>query len=434
MDEMINILYENWVALVSIIVLLALSGFFSGSETALTAASPALMHEKEKDNDRKASLVNKLFDKQEQLIGAILLGNNLVNILATAISTSLLTALFGQAGVAYATLVMTLLVLIFSEILPKTYAIRNPNKMALFVSPTMTVLVKLFSPIVRALQWIVQKTLRLFGAGDSGEIKGGGIEELRGAIDMQHDKEIKQERKMLKSVLDLADVDVYDVMVHRKNLFSIDASKPVDEIVEEVLSAPYSRIPIWRERPENIIGIIRAKRLFKALQDYNGDIEDFDIETVSAKPWFILETTNLMQQLQSFKSKREHFALVVDEYGALQGVVTLEDVLEEIVGDINDETDLASIDITGVRPMGDGAYLVDGIVTIRDLNRRFDWNLPDEEAATIAGLLIHETERIPEEKQKYVFHDFEFTIVERKKNQITSIKIKPLFAKEKKGE
>ncbi len=417
-----------WISISIVAFLLILSGLFSGSETALTKASRALMHEKERENDNKAKAVNWLLARQEKLIGTILLGNNLVNILATSISTKLMLDMFGAEGVAYATLVMTFLILVFSEIMPKTYAIRHANKVSLFVSYPIKFLVRLFYPIVSFMQAIVSATLTIFRLNKKTKETNEEIKaELRGAISLQDSQGIKQEKAMLKSVLELTDVQVYDVMKHRRNVFSINAEKPVEEIINLVLNSPYSRIPIWKDRPENIIGIIRSKTLLKAVKDNEKDLSSIKIETIASKPWFILETTNLMKQLQAFKKHREHFAVVVDEYGALQGIVTLEDVLEEIVGDINDETDMPSLDETdGIRIRNDGSYVVDGRVTIRDLNRKFEWDLPDDEAATIAGFLIHETERIPEQGQAFEFYGFRFKVISRKRNQISTIKITPI--------
>ncbi|MCK5295383.1 MAG: HlyC/CorC family transporter [Alphaproteobacteria bacterium] len=410
--------------IIAIIVLLFLSGFFSGSETALTAASQALMHEKEKENDPRAATVNKLFSKREKLIGSILLGNNLVNILASSLATSMFITMAGEAGVAYATISMTLLVLVFAEILPKTYAIRHPNRTALAVAPIMQVLVITLSPIIIFLQWIVDKTLNLFGVTSKKETNDDETAktELRGAINLQHDKEGKQERAMLKSVLDLADVEVSDIMTHRRNMVMVNADKPVKEIIEDVLSSHYTRLPVWREKRENIIGVLHSRALFNAVQIHKDDLENLDITQHVSKPWFILETTRLLDQLQSFRNRREHFTIVVDEYGAVQGVVTLEDVLEEIVGEIDDEHDETVLEVKKQR---DGSFLAKGNTTIRDLNRQFEWNIPDENAATIAGFLLHETERIPEEGHVYSFNGFRFTIEKRCRNQIMDIKITP---------
>jgi Mg2+/Co2+ transporter CorB len=419
-------------SLLAIFVLLVLSGLFSGSETALTAASRPLMSELEKGGNARARVVNRLLQKREQLIGTILLGNNLVNILASALATSVMIAAFGEAGVAYATAGMTILVLIFAEILPKTYALTHTNTTALAVAPIMRGLTWLFWPITRIIQGLVQVMLGIFKA-DAGQEKTAvhALAELRGAIEL-HTAEadgggsggrtVRRERAMLKSVLDLADVEVGEIVVHRSNLVMIDADLPASEIVEQVLNSPFTRIPLWRDRMDNIVGILHVKALLRAVQAYTGNLDELDVIGLASPTWFIPETTTLLHQLQAFRERREHFAMVVDEYGTIMGVVTLEDILEEIVGDISDEHD---VQVAGVRAQGDGSYVVAGDVTIRDLNREFEWDLPDDVANTLAGLILHEARRIPEPGQSFRFHGFRFEVLKRVRNRITSIRVVP---------
>ncbi len=410
--------------LAAIAILLVLSAFFSGSETALTAASRPFIHQLEQTGNKRARLVNQLHAKKANLISALLLGNNLVNIMASALATGLLIQLFGSAGVAYATVAMTLLVLLFSEIIPKTYAIRNANQAALAVAPIVRVVVAVFHPPVLALLWLVRGIFRIFGSDIHGNEGVGGEEELRGAIELHNGDEtaIRHERAMLRSILDLAEVQVGEIMVHRKNLVTVDADAPPSEIVSQVLASPYTRIPLWRESPDNIVGILHAKALLRAVQASEATLDDMDVLALAGSAWFIPEYTPLLDQLLAFRERHEHFALVVDEYGSLMGVVTLEDILEEIVGDISDEHDIAA---TGARAQADGTYIVDGDVTIRDLNREFEWTLPDEEAATVAGLVLHETRSIPDVGQTFLFHDFRFEILRRQRHQITSVRITP---------
>jgi len=406
----------------AIVLLIVLSGFFSGSETALTAASRPLMHQLEQNDDKRAGIVNRLLDSKERLIGAILLGNNLVNILASALATSVMIQAFGETGVVWATLVMTVVVLIFAEILPKTFAFQNANRMALAIAPIMKVMVFVLAPITMTTQWIVGGVLRVFGLNTE-EDTSNKAEELRGAINLhdgQDDEAISQERTMLHSILDLAEVEVGEIMTHRKSVVMVDANLSADEIVQQIMDSPYTRIPVYRGDPDNIIGVLHAKALLRAIRAQKGELGDLNVVELASKTWFIPEATSLMGQLEAFRARREHFAIVIDEYGSVMGIVTLEDILEEIVGDIVDEHDDA---VEGVQLQEDGAYLVDGIVTIRDLNREFDWRLPDEEAATIAGLLLHEARRIPDVGQVFRFFGFQFTVLERKRNQITSIRI-----------
>ncbi len=411
--------------LAGIFVLLVLSAFFSGSETALTAASRPRMHQLERKGERRAGIVNRLRDRRDRMIGAILLGNNLVNILASALATSLFISAVGEAGVVYATVAMTVLVLVFGEILPKTYAFRNAEDLALRLSPVLRVVISVLAPISDFIQMAIRGTLRLFGVDiRDDENWTETIEELRGAIELHRggDASVQTERAMLRSILDLADVDVELVMRHRTDMVTIDADLPTREIVSQVLDSPYTRIPLWRSEPDNIVGVLHAKVLLRAMHDHRDELDNLKLDDIVTPSWFIPETTTLLDQLQAFRRRREHFALVVDEYGALMGIVTLEDILEEIVGDIADEHDVV---LVGVRPEHGGAYLVDGSVTVRDLNRQFEWRLPDQDAATIAGLVIHEAKLIPEIGQIFMFHGFRFEIVRRERNQITSVRVTP---------
>lgn len=408
-----------------IVVLLVLSGFFSGSETALTGTSKARMHQLAKQGDKRAKLVLELLEKKDALIGAILFGNNLVNILASALATSVLIHTFGEAGVVYATLAMTMLILIFSEVLPKTWALSNPDRMALFVAPVIRLITIVFGPITWSVQKVVRATLHLFGVNphevpDDDEKE----EELRGAIELHEgaDPDIRHERQMLRSILDLDDVEVEEIMTYRTNVEMIDLDDPTDGNIEKVLDSSFTRIILTQGDPDNIVGILHAKPLLRAVyaNRKTGDLPD--LLELAAKPWFIPETTTLLDQLEAFRERREHFAIVVDEYGAFMGIVTLEDILEEIVGEIDDEHDVT---VNGVWPQSDNSYVIDGTVTIRDLNREFDWNLPDDDAITIAGLVLHEARRIPEIDQVFNFFGFRFVVLKRERNQLTSLRVSP---------
>lgn len=419
------ILEEIWLAAGAVIALLVLSAFFSGSETALTAASRARMLQLAKSGNRRARTVDILLLTRDRLIGALLLGNNLVNILASALATSVLLGLFGEAGVVYATLIMTALVLVFAEVLPKTWAISNPDKFALKVAPVVRVVVLLFGPIVIGVTMIVRAVLKMAGVDVSGDSMLSAHEEIRGTVDLQHLEGglVKDERDRLGGLLDLRDLSVYDVMVHRTNMQTLNADDPAEKLVEQVLASPYTRLPLWRDDNDNIIGVIHSKDLLRSLKAVDGAVENLDFGNMATSPWFVPETTSLQDQLNAFLKRKGHLALVVDEYGEVMGLVTLEDILEEIVGDIADEHDLV---VQGVRPQPDGAVLVDGSVPVRDLNRAFDWSLPDEEATTIAGLVIHEAQMIPEERQVFTFHGFRFVVLKKQRNRITHLRIMPL--------
>ena len=424
---------ELVISIGAILVLLVLSAFFSGSETSLTAASPPRMHTLEQRGDKRAKVVNQLWNRRERLIGAILLGNNLVNIMASTLATGVLISLYGEAGIIYATIAMTLLILIFAEVLPKTYAIHNADRLALMVAPIMRGVVVALFPFTHAVYVVVRGIFRLFGIKIAGEFSPTRAqEELRGAIDLHagnlragKDAEAPHERAMLRSILDLADVEVSDIVTHRKKVISINARLPPIEIVEAVLKSPYTRLPLWRDQPDNIVGLLHAKVLLRAIQDHASNLDELNVVAIASPPWFIPGSKDLLSQLHDFRSRHDRFAIVVDEYGEVIGIVTLEDILEEIVGKIADEPD---VKIEGARVEVDGSVVVDGAVTIRDLNRQFEWRLPDEEVATIAGLILNEARHIPEVNQVFVFHGFRFEVLGRQRNQITSIKIMPLKA------
>ena len=409
----------------AILVLLVLSAFFSGSETALTGASLPRMHELARQGNRRAILVLALYEQRERLIGAILLGNNLANILATTLATTAFIYLFGEAGVIYATVAMTSLVLVFAEVAPKVYALANADRMALGVAPVIRGIVFLFAPVTHAIQSLIGGVMKLFGVeqGDNAD-RVESEQELRGAIALHTgpEPEIRHERQMLHSILELDEVEVGEVMTHRRNVTMIDADLPTEEILEIVFDSPYTRLPLYRSNADDIIGVLHVKVLLREVVARGGDTREIDIEGLSGQPWFIPESTTLLDQLLAFRERREHFAIVVDEYGAFMGIVTLEDILEEIVGEIDDEHDKI---VRGVRPQPDGSYIVDGTVTIRDLNREFEWSLPDEKASTVAGLVLFESRLIPEPGQVFNFHGFRIEILRRQRNQIVSLRLTP---------
>jgi Mg2+/Co2+ transporter CorB len=414
-----------WLLIAAITFLICISGFFSGSETALTAASRARIHSLAKAGDGRAKIVSNLIERKERLISTLLLGNNLVNILASALATSLFLEIFGDAGVAYATIAMTIIVVIFAEVLPKSWAISDPEIFARRVAPFVSPLVTVLRPFVVAINFICRRLLGLFGLDLDQADMLGGREELRGAVEVMHldGAVVKDERDRLGGLLDLSELEVSDVMVHRTSMLSLDADMPNGELIAQILDAPFTRIPLWRGSMENIVGIVHAKDVLRALARTEHAPAGVDVMSIAAEPWFVPDSTTLEDQLNAFLRRKAHMAIVVDEYGDTEGLVTLEDIIEEIVGDISDEHD---IEMSGVRQDADGSVVVDGSVPIRDLNRALDWSLPDEEATTIAGLLIHEAQMIPEEKQVFTFHGKRFSVLQREKNRITRIRLRAL--------
>src|ERR1700682_695605 len=380
----------DWLSIFAILICLLLSFVFAGSETALTASSRATMLRLAQDGNPNAGIVNRLLAARERLIGALLLGNNAVNILASSLATSVFLVWFGDVGVIYATVAMTVLVVVFAEVLPKTVAVNDPDRIALLAARPMQIVMRLLGPVLAAIEARVRGILRLVGSrvGDDQPIRSAH-EELRGAVDLLHHEGNveKGDRDRFGGLLDLRDLTVSDVMIHRTEMITIDVDDPAEDVVKAVLAAPVTRVPLWRESAENIIGILHAKDLLRAIQAVGGDLSKIDIPAIARPPWFVPDIRPLSDQLRAFRRRKTHFALVVDEYGEVMGLVTLEDIIEEIVGDISDEHDVS---VSGLRPQADGSVTVDGGVPIRDLNRAMDWNLPDEEATPIAGLVIHE--------------------------------------------
>lgn len=429
MRAIVNLGVSFWLTCGAILGLLLLSAFFSGSETALTAASRGKLRAQGDKGSRGAVRALKLTEDTERLIGSILLGNNLANILAAALATSLFTQLFGDGGVAVATLVMTILVLVFAEVMPKTYAITNPELAATRVSGLVSTLVLVLSPIVTAIRWYVRLTLSAFGMKIDPSSSVLAIhDEIAGTIALGHSEGavLKDDRDRLLGALHLKDREVEEIMLHRSEIEMIDADWAPEKVLSQCLQSSYTRLPVYRGEPENIIGVIHAKDLLRAVHKLGGqkNMKDFKVMDVAMKPYFVPETATLDDQMREFLRRRAHFALVVDEYGALQGLITLEDILEEIVGEITDEHD-DELEAP-VKRTEDGHYIVDGAMTIRDLNRVTDWRLSDEFANTVAGLVIHESRSIPNPGQVFSFHGYRYEVLERKDNRITKLKIRPL--------
>ncbi len=420
-------LTEDWLSLVVILICLVLAFFFSASETALTGFSRARMLRLEKTGNTRAALVNRLVERRERMIGAILTGNNVVNIFASALITGILLAWLGDVGVLYATAIMTVITVVFTEVLPKTLAINAPERVSLLVVRPISLVVRLLGPMLVGIEATVRWILSLFG------VKVGvdqaflsAHEELRGAVDLLHraGSVEKTDRDMLGGLLDLRELTVADVMIYRTDVIMANAADPPPKILEEVLSRPVTRLPLWQTTPENIVGILHVQDLFRAMHAAGADSSKIDVMTLARPAWFVPETRPLTEQLKAFRRRKTPFAVVVDEYGEMMGILTIEDILEEIVGDIADERD---VQVAGVRLLPDGSVNVDGAVPIRDLNRAMDWNLPDHDATTIAGLVIHEARSIPEPGQSFTFHGFRFQVLRKQRNRITSLRITPLI-------
>ena len=420
------------ITLIAILLLLAVSGFFSGSETAVTGASRPRIYQRQKNGEARANTLTWLWGRGEQMLSSILVGNNLVNIMGTALATALFTDLFGPEGVAIATLVMTVLVVVFAEVLPKTVALRYSDAIALRVAPILRLVVIVLSPITWLVSVLVRGILALFGGNGSGQDDEAREEELRGSIDLLAETEGASsdtpdaakvaEREMLRSILDLDEITVEEVMTHRGKVETANVDLPAKEIFDQVMQSPHTRIPLWEGDSDNIVGVLHAKNLLRALAAVDGDPTRLNIREIMKQPWFVPETAQLDEQLRAFRRQRAHFAVVVDEYGGLMGIITLEDILEEIVGDIADEHDLVDMPIRRGR---EGSFVAEGQMTIRDVNRHLGWQLPDDKATTLAGLILYESRQIPSVGQVFVFFGMRWEIMEMNKLQIAKLRITP---------
>jgi Mg2+/Co2+ transporter CorB len=411
-------------AFIAIVILLAMSAFFSGSETALTAVSRGRMHQLEKEGSRAAAHVNRLVDNRERMIGAVLLGNTFINILASSVATAVLESSLGQHAVVIATAGMTVLILVFAETLPKTLAVARTDQVALAVAAPLRLVVAFLGPVGATVQWLVWRVLWVVGVRTKLlETTETAREEIRGSIELHHREGTvqREHRDMIGAVLDLRELQVGDVMRHRTNLESFDIALPRRELIEAILASSHSRVPLWKDETENIVRVLLVKKLAQALAAAHGNVDALDMDALTIDPWFVPDTTSLEEQLHAFRKQHSRFALVVDEYGALQGLVTLEDIMEEIMGKIPERSDTR----VDVRRRPDGSYLIDGTAPVRDLNRELQWELPEEEATTIAGLVIAQSGTIPEVGQRFAYFGFVFEIMRRQRNQITALRVVP---------
>ena len=421
---------ELWIDIAIVMVCIVLSACFSSAETALTATSRARIHALEKvAGPKPVAAVIKLLNSRARLIGAMLLGNNVANIGSSALMTSVLVSVFGDRGVIYATVVMTALLLVFAEVMPKTIAINHPERVSLFFARPVALVVAVFGPLLKGVEVLVQGILMLFGVSlNERRSMLSGTDELKSTVDLLHAEGgvERVDRDMVGGLLDLRDLTVADVMVHRTKMGALNVDLAPEDIVRQALASPHTRLPLWQDRPDNIVGVLHAKELLRALDEVDGHAERLHVADLAFEPWFVPAATTLLEQLQAFRKRKIHFALVVDEYGEVMGLVTLEDIIEEIVGEISDEHDVVA---QGIRIQPDGGVVVEGSVPIRDLNRVMNWSLPDDEATTIAGLVIHEAQSIPDTGQIFNFHGFRFEVLRKTRNLLAQLRVAPAAAR-----
>ena len=418
-----------WLNAGAIIVLIIFSGLFSGSETALTSASRGKLKTQAEKGNKGARKALAITNDRETLISSVLVGNNLVNIMATALATNLFTLLYGDSGVLITTIVMTTVILIFAEVLPKTYSIARPEEASQKASRFMAPFIFIFTPIVVVIKLFVTFFLRILGLL---QLKPESLEDVQDEIIGRIELEIptgmfdKEDQRRVLGAMDISNLTAEDVMRHRSEIEMLNANDPIEIILAHCMTTPHSRLPVYKDETENIIKIAHVKDLYR---NYWGQNEK--IASVSPpgtfwysnlkEPYFVIETTPLGVLMREFLEKRTHFALVVDEYGALQGLVTLEDIIEEIVGEIEDEYDQKQSE--PVREESQGVYLVDGSLPVREFNKMLQLDLPDDQAVTLAGLVINEIKYIPVKGEDFALFGYKFEIVERIRNRITQIRI-----------
>ena len=402
-----------------LICLVLLSGFLSGSETAITATSKARIIYQVKKGNKKAEYVLKILDNKDNVISSLLLSNNLVNILASSLATAFFYDLFGVKGIFYSTLIMTVVLVIFAEVLPKTYAINRPTRTALIISPLIFFLNKSLFPFV----FFINQVVKLIFKKSDNDSKNRDIqseEELKGVIDLYKtsNPDYETEKEMLQSILQLNDLTVQEIFTHRKNIFSIDSSLETKSIIDKINGSRFTRIPFWRNDPENIIGVLNVRTLNIDLKNHEKSKEIIFEKII--KPWFIPDTTNLLEQLVEFRKRKEHLAFVVNEFGELLGLITLEDIIEEIVGEIVDEIDIPENDF---KLNNYGKIIVNGERNLRDLYKNFDLEPPESESSTIAGHILEISKKIPLYGEIVKDKSFYFKILSHSRKQISKIEI-----------
>ncbi|NBV06719.1 MAG: DUF21 domain-containing protein, partial [Proteobacteria bacterium] len=399
--------------------LIVLSSLFACFETAITAVSKAKIHRLASEENKRAKILERLLENREKVISTMLFGNNAINILSSAIATSLFIKMFGDSGLFFSTIVMTLVVLIFAEVLPKTFAVKNPDGISLFFAPVINFLVIIFFPVTNS----IHKVVNFFFIAKRKKSSAVELEEIRDTISLKHKEGsiYKYDKDMIDGILDLSDTEISEIMVHRKDIEVINIDLPIKEIIKLALASGYTRIPLWQGNKENIVAILNVRKLLKALHFFKSDLSKFNLKSITTEVWFVPSSNSLRAQLFLFRKKKKRMALVIDEYGSLLGMVTLEDILEEIVGDIKEKEDEIDVNIIKIKS---GAYKIAGKVLIRDINKRLEWNITeDDDAYNLAAFVISSLGRIPEERENFVINDYYFEILKKKGNDLILIKI-----------
>ena len=414
-----------YINIIIVSILLLVSAFFSACETAITAYSKPKMYNMASEGNKMANLVLSLQSDIGLVISAILTCATLLNAMAVAVTTDLFTEMLGDYAIIFAPIVTSIFIVLFAEVLPKMYTITDPIKILLPSVRIINYTYVALRPLNRIIGFIAHQLMKLIKTTKrtTTDELNDSIDELKGAIALHKGKDINdtnKEKEMLNSVLALSNLTVGEIMTHRKNVTMICADNPIEDIIKVALETSYTRIPLWSKNPDNIVGVLHVKDLLRYLRLNSGSAK-INIVDIAMKPRFIPESKDLLSQLQSFRTNHEHFALVIDEYGSFFGIVTLEDIIEEIVGDIEDEHDITHPN--GIITEDDGSYIVDGIVNIRDLNREIGTNFTSDTASTIAGLVINSIGIIPLQGQIFIINGYRFEILRRQRAQVTKMRM-----------
>ncbi len=407
--------------LIIVLLLLIFSALLSCFETSITAVSRAKIHRLASEGNKRAKRLERLLKEREKVVSVMLIGNNIVNIVASAVTTKVLLEMFGEIGLVYATILLTILVIVFGEILPKTYAIKSSEKIVLFFAGAIEFLFRIFSPIV----FVVQKFSDLFFKKTDKKTQEAELEEIRDAVDLKAKEGsiFKYDKDLLDGVLDLSDTEISEIMVHRKDIESININLPIAEIVKRATAGNYTRMPLWSGDKENIVAILNVRKLLKALHFYQGDLEKFELTPATSEPWFTPSSNSLRSQLFAFRKRKKRFALVVDEYGSLAGLVTLEDILEEIVGEIKEQDEESEMNIIKTK----SGYKIAGKTLIRDINKKLEWEVEEgDDAYNLAAFIINNLGRIPDEKESFVISGFYFQILKKRGHDLILVKVKEI--------
>ncbi|MCU7939678.1 MAG: HlyC/CorC family transporter [gamma proteobacterium symbiont of Bathyaustriella thionipta] len=407
-------------------VLILLSGFFSGSETALVSLNRYRLKHLVNSGHKGAQMASSLLERPDRLFGLILIFNNFVNILASAIATVIGLKLFGEAGIAIATGVLTFVILIFSEVTPKTYAAQYPERLAFPAAYALKLLMWMFYPLVYFINTITNGLLKLFGIHKTGNNDSLSPEELRTIVNETGSMIPVKHQKMLLNILDLEAVKVEDIMVARNEIVGLDMNEDWDEILEQMTHSLHTRVPVYKNNIDHIFGFIHLRKALTIVSTPGSCKED--LKKIISPCYFIPEATPLNKQLLNFQKNKRRTALVVDEYGDIQGIVTLEDILEEIVGEFT--TDPADTLMKEVLHQDDGTVLVDGSANIRELNRMMSWHLPTNSAKTINGLILEFLQSIPEPSTSVLINNYAIEIKQVTGNTVKTVLIEPQINKE----